>query len=186
MPSETMVPWYHCTSRAGPENASGRLCLILKWEVCWCQLLPRSQRAIPQNFSADKTTFPAARNSFWTFPTFGDLDGMRNFVVRQRAASDCNFDQQFQFRANIYWFALNYTVPHFSVPESFDTLQHNIEFHFSRLLQQGFPRFETTFIQLVYLWKVILIQNSISLRREVDQQREIWRILKDLRRLQRG
>ena len=100
---------------------------------------------------SDKTTFPAARNSFWTFPTFGDLDGMRNFVVRQRAASDCNFDQQFQFKANIYWFALNYTVPHFSVPESFDTLLHNIEFHFSRLLQQGFPRFETTFIQLVYL-----------------------------------
>ena len=177
--------WDHGTSRAGPENASGRLCLSLKWEVGWCQLLPRSQRAIPQNFSADKTTFPAARNSFWTFPTFGDLDGMRNFVVRQRAASDCNFDQQFQFRANIYWFALNYTVPHFSVPESFDTL-HNIEFHFSRLLQQGFPRFEATFIQLDYLWKVILIQNSICFRGEVDQQREIWRILKDLRRLQRG
>ena len=86
---------------------------------------------------------------------------------------------------HLHWFALNYTVPHFSVPESFDTL-HSIEFHFSRLLQQGFPRFEPTFIQLDYLWKVILIQNSICFRGEVDQQREIWRILKDLRRLQRG
>ena len=64
--------------------------------------LARSQRAIPPEFCRglplDPKTFTPWSDNFLTFPTFGDLGGMQNFAVRQRAQSASILVQQSRFQ----------------------------------------------------------------------------------------
>ena len=153
--------------------------------------LARSQRAIPPEFCRglplDPKTFTRWSDNFWTFPTFGDLGGMQNFAVRQRAESASILVQQsrFQLKSSLFlhcqihcfmnWITLDSISKHsFAMNNYFYNDYFDFQLRQHSSISDAGSKLNG---QVISGRTVSSIQNSICLKKysvgEIDQLKEI-------------